>query len=85
MPTPVGLGELDCGVLTSSKDGSKKNYENAMCERKLPYICKKSNSTKPTGERENERKEEGRKQRTQSLPQTGGVNETTRYVAQPSS
>ncbi|XP_031414808.1 lymphocyte antigen 75 isoform X1 [Clupea harengus] len=48
MPTPVGLGELDCGVLTSSKDGYKKNYENAMCERKLPYICKKSNSTKPT-------------------------------------
>ncbi|KAL2087575.1 hypothetical protein ACEWY4_016403 [Coilia grayii] len=45
MPVLVGLGELDCGMLTT-----RKFYENGMCEKKLPYICKKPNSTeaKPT-------------------------------------
>ncbi|XP_041936044.1 lymphocyte antigen 75 isoform X1 [Alosa sapidissima] len=45
MPTLIGLGELDCGVLISGKQ-----YENAMCEKKLPYICKKLSSpvTQPT-------------------------------------
>ncbi|XP_062383151.1 lymphocyte antigen 75 [Sardina pilchardus] len=42
MPTVIGLGELDCGVLTSGT-----TFENAMCEKKLPYICKKLSIPEP--------------------------------------
>lgn len=42
MPTKIGIGERDCGVLTS-----ENHFENDVCERKLPYICKKLSNSKP--------------------------------------